>query len=41
MKTVTYNPETHVLEYYVPVIKQGDSPAEEAIAKIEGVLKHA
>ena len=29
------------LEYYVPMIKQGDSPAEEAIAKIEGVLKHA
>ena len=27
------------LEYYVPMIKQGDSPAEEAIAKIEGVLK--
>lgn len=29
------------LEYYVPMIKQGDSPAEEAIAKIEGVWKHA
>ena len=26
------------LEYYVPMIKQGDSPAEEAIAKINEVL---
>ena len=33
--------EKMTIECYVPMIKQCDSPAEEAIAKIEGVLKHA